>query len=673
MTTESSAWAERRRELTGFWRWLVIVLTVAGIAIAVDYVFIWQVFGVASVEQTHYFLLMALFLAPAFLHFPIKPGIKGVWARRLFWFDIFLFLLCIGITLYFSSRGFDIIIRGWAAIAPPYAIAMAVMLWALLLEALRRSVGWILAAVILFFSVYPIFAEYMPGLLEGIGFTFIETATFHIFSIDSAVGMLMKVFSDLVIGFIVFGVVIVATGGGQFFLNLALSIVGRTRGGPAKVAVIASALFGSMSGSVIANVVTTGSVTIPAMKKTGYPPHYAGAIECCSSTGGALAPPIMGAVAFVLASFIERSYAYVALAAAIPAFLYFLGLLIQVDAFAAKKRLHGLSRSETPSFFKTLKEGWFYLPAAIVLLYFLFVERRVGESPWIAALTLLILAQIGKNSRFTLKSLLQFIQDLGRSLTELVAVMSTLGMLLGSFAITGVAQVFASEVLHLAGGNLIFMLILGAVAALIMGMGMPSIAAYIFLAIVVAPALVMSGINILAAHLFIMYCGILAYITPPVAVAAFPAGIIAEAPPMKVAATAVRLGGVIFLLPFFFVLDPSLILEGGVGDIVLAFSTTTLGVFLIGAAFEGYFAGLGQLWSGKSYGYLLRAGLIISGILLGLNLTQFDIPWWQTKLLGLVITGVILVPAFLMALRRRSGGTGSLEGTSEENRAISAP
>jgi TRAP transporter 4TM/12TM fusion protein len=650
--TESAKWAEKRRNLTGIWRWVVIILSFVGVVVSMDYVFMWGIFGVAAVEQSHYYLLIALFLSPAFLYFPPKKGLQGNWAKRLFWFDVFFFSLCMAITLYFCAQGFNIILRGWAAIAPPYAVVLAVILWAMLLESLRRSMGLILTIMVAFFSLYPTFAEYMPGPLEGIGYSFVSTATLHIFSIESTVGMLMKVYSDLVIGFIVFGTVIVATGGGKFFLDLATAIVGRTRGGPAKVSVIGSALFGSMSGAVIANVVTTGSVTIPAMKKSGYPPHYAGAIEACASTGGAIAPPIMGAVAFVLASFIEMSYAEVALAAAIPAFLYFFGLFIQVDGYAAKHRLHGLPRSETPPFRKTLKAGWYYLPTVLVLVYYLFIIRVVHEAPWVAAGTCLLLAQIGKQSRFTIKTFLQFVQNTGRILTELCAVMSSLGMMVGTFAVTGIAVTFAREILTFAGGQLMPMLFLSGFAALIMGMGMPAIACYIFLAIVVAPGLVAAGVNELSAHLFIMYCGVLSYITPPVAIAAFPAGIIAEAAPMKVATTACRLGGIKYFLPFLFVLDPALLLQGGVADIIQSFLTAMLGVFIIGSALENYFVGIGMVRPNGMIGLLLRTGLIIGGTLLGLR-------GWRMDVGGLIIVGAILSPQIVKwvgALRSRETG-----------------
>ena len=648
------------RPLRGGWRWVAIVIPVIVILMAVNFTFDLRFFiGYMMYDTSYYYLILALILPLAFLHVPARPRMKGVWARRLFWVDVIFFFLILGIGIFFAWHGYDITLKGWARVAPSLAVIMSMILWFLLVEAIRRTTGMILGVIVLIGSFYPLFAQYMPGVLEGISLPFSLTAQFHMLSNDSAMGLLMKLYVSIIVGFTLFGVAVLATGGGQFFINLALPLVGRTRGGMAKVSVISSAMFGSLSGSSIVNVITTGSVTIPAMKKAGYPPHYAGAIEACASTAGTFTPPIMGATAFVMASFLNLPYVYVALAAAIPALLFYFALYLQIDGFAAKVRLQGRAKSEAPPFVKTLKDGWFYLPAMAILLYYLLVLRSVGESAYVATAVMLVLAQARKETRFTWQSFLGFLEDSGRVLMELFVVIAGVGMLMGSFAITGLAVTFARELLIAAGGNLAFMLILCAVASIIMGMGMPLIAVYVFLSITIAPALVLKGLSELAVHLFVLYYGMLSFITPPVALCAFPAAVIAGSTPMKVAVTAVRLGAVLFLLPFFFVLDPALILQGGIGEILLALSTTALGVFLIGSASEGYMMGIGKLWPAKKGGfslagyslnsYFLRAALIISGILLGL-------PWGQTKGLGVVIAAVILLPMFFVAYCRRSGG-----------------
>ena len=643
---------EKYRPLRGVSRWIVIIFAVITAYLGADTVFDLRFFvGYMMYDYTLYYLILGLLLSICFLLVPPKPGLKGVWARRLFWVDIALFFLSLGFSLYLSYHGLDVIQKAWSRVAPLTAVIAAVILMFLLIEAVRRAFGMVLGVFILIVALYPLFAQYMPGILEGVHRPFDLTAQFHMLSKDSAMGLLVRLYVRIVLGFTIFGVAIIATGGGKFFLNLALALVGHTRGGTAKVAVFASAMFGSVNGQPIVNVITTGSVTIPAMKKAGFAPHVAGAIETCSSTAGTFTPPIMGLSAFVMASFLNVQYPDVALAAAVPAVLYYVGLFTQIDGYSVKNRLLGLSKEERPSLIETLKYGWFYLPVAAVLLYYLFFLRLVGESAYIATGLVLVLAQIRKESRFTRESFLQFLENMGQTLMQLFVVMAGVGMLLGSFSITGLAVTFARELLLLAGGSVPLMLILCAVASLIMGMAMTLIACYVFLAIVIAPALIQAGIDPMAAHLFVLYCGMLSYITPPVALCAFPAAAISGAPAMRVGLTAVRMGGAIYLLPFFFVLDPSLILHGGAGGILLAASSTFLAIFLIGSAFEGYLLGVGKLWPAKEGGwslggyslhsYLLRGALIAAGFLLGL-------PWLPIKGLGLAIAAAILVPMFLM-------------------------
>lgn len=653
--------SSKHRALTGGWRLIVIIFGVIVMFLAVNTLFDLRFFvGYHLFEHSLYYLVLGPLFALSFLVYPPKRGIKGTWAARLFWVDVGLFLLVLGISMYFAWHGMEMITKGWVYMAPFAAMIMAVIAWFLLLESIRRIYGTILAGILFVVSIYPLFAAYMPGLLEGVGQSFYRTAQFHMLGTQSAIGLLLRTYIEIVLGFIVFGVAVAATGGGKFFLDLALSLVGRTRGGTAKVAILASALFGSINGQPIVNVLTTGSVTIPAMKAAGFEPHTAGAVETCASTAGTFTPPIMGITAFVMASFLQTSYAVIALAAAVPAALFFFGLYIQVDGYAVKHGLLGLTKEEMPSFLRTLKYGWFYLPAVGVLIYLLFFERMTGQSAFIATGVMLVLAQIRKESRFTWSAFLQFLEDAARTLVDLIVVMAGVGMLIGVFSLTGIGVTFAREFLNLAGGNLGYLLILAAVASLIMGMGMTMIACYIFLAIVMAPALVMAGVDPLSAHLFIMYVGMLSYITPPIAMCAFAAASIAKTSAMKIGLTAVRLGGAIYLLPFFFALDPALILRGETSAIALAIVSTSLGIFVISSALEGYMVGLGKLWSGVRgnayqiagypiHSYVLRGILIAGGILLGL-------PWLPTKGVGLAIIAATLLPTVLVKIRRNRKG-----------------
>ena len=642
---EKSAISSRYRTLPDFWQWVTIGLSSIGLSVAVFQVFHFQIFGKMLMENSYLYLLLSFYLSMVFLFFPLTTGGPK---KVIFCIDVLFSLLTLAIPCYFAWLGYDIVDGGWSYYAPPHMFVMAVIIWALVLEAVRRTSGTSLAVIILVFSLYPLFAPYMPGFLEGYGRSFSTTAAFHVFSIQSLLGIPMRVAGMILIGFIIFGVALQASGGGDFFLNLSYCILGKTRGGTAKVAVLSSALFGSLSGSVISNVVTTGSITIPAIKKSGYPAHYAGGIECAASTGGVLMPPVMGATAFVMAAFLAMSYGKIALAAAIPSILAYLGLLIQVDGYAARRGLKGLSESEIPSLKKVLMQGWFYLGAVAVLLYFLFILRLESQAPFISILFLLAFAMIRKETRFTVRSFLQFIQSTGKLLAELVAILAGVGMILGSLALTGVAAAFAREIVALAGGNVIFMLVLGAFTSFILGMGMTITACYVFLALVLAPALEMIGLNQIAVHLYVMYWGMLSYITPPVALASFPAAVIAQSNPIRVGLVAMKLGAVKYLVPLFFVLDPALVMQAEAGAILQAFVSATLGVLLIGSVLEGYLIGVGNLELKTIDGFVSGLGLFVGGFILGLPDLKMD-------LLGLGIAAATIVFIFLMRFVKKAG------------------
>ncbi|MEW6671801.1 MAG: TRAP transporter fused permease subunit [Thermodesulfobacteriota bacterium] len=630
------------RQLSAFWRWTVISFSIISVLVAVNQIFDLKFFSnVILFEPSFHFLITGFLIPIVFLAKPLRPG------RGFFWLDVIFFLVYWLGSLYLAWYGYDILTKGYGYSAPLDMTIISIIIWLLLMEALRRSAGMVLTVIVLFFALYPTFASHMPGLLEGVQRSFDKTAVFHILSVESAMGELLKVFAGFLFGYIIFGEAVIATGGSDFLLNLADSFVGKTRGGPAKIAVIGSALFGSVSGSPMANVITTGSITIPAMKSTGYSPEYAGAIETCASTAGTFTPPIMGATAFVLASFINMPYSQVALGAAIPAFLFYLGLFIQVDGYAARNNLRGQIRQNVPRIREVLRDGWFYLPTLLALLYFLFVLRWTGESAYIATAVMLILAQCRKKTRFSGESFMKFLQSSVKSSAVLLAIMIGAGFLMGSFSLTGIASTFSRELFMLAGGSVPLMLFFTAVASLIMGMGMTMIACYIFLALVVAPALVTAGLNEFAVHMFVLYCGMLSYITPPVALCAFTAAGIAKASPMRIGIMACRLGGAIFILPFFFVIEPALLMQGDWWQIVYTFITAALGICLLGSALEGYLMGIGNLRTWP-YGILFRGALLLAGALLAL-------PGWMTDAVGMA--GTIVIFALLVMTRQPAAET----------------
>ena len=478
-------------------------------------------------------------------------------------------------------------------------------------------------------------------------------------------GIPLRVFGTLIVGFILFGVALQSTGGGSFFINLAFAVLGGFRGGPAKVAIFASGLFGSLSGSVVTNVLTTGSMTIPAMKKTGYPPQYAGGIEACASTGGVLMPPVMGATAFVMASFLDISYAAVALAAVVPSILYFFGLFVQIDSYAARNDIKGLPKSELPSVKKTVSEGWYYIFGFLLLVYLLIYLKREAHAPFYATVALLALSQFGKlrsqdiwyyilgggilgflaiilasamfsaafvttvpvaagllllglsqvpkKIRISVDKVLGFLESSGRLLTELVAILAAVGLIIGGLMMTGVASSFSGEITRIAGGELMPLLFMGAGTAFILGVGMTVTAAYILLAIVLAPALIGLGLDPIAVHLFILYWGMISFITPPVALGAFAAASLAGATPMRTGFEAMRLGSIVYFLPFFFVLNPALVLNGDFSTIIVGVGTALAGIVMIAAGLQGHLVGVGSFAS-DIRSWLLRAFLVAGGL-----------------------------------------------------------
>ena len=546
-----------------------------------------------SLETHFYYGLIGLLLPCAFLLYPMSQRFAG----KLLVVDVLLGGLSAYAAFWLFSRAEPILDEGWEFVAPDHAIMVSLMLWFLVLEAIRRVAGMALFSLVLVFSFYPLMADQMPEMISGMAIGLRETAAYHAMSIESLLGLPFRAFANLVIGFLVFGVALQHTGGGQFFIDFAFAMFGRVRGGPAKVAIIASGLMGSMSGSVITNVLTTGQLTIPAMKKSGFEPKVAAGVEACASTGGVLLPPVMGSTAFVMATFLGVPYVEVAVAAAIPAALYFIALFFQLDAYAAREGLGGVEDEEIPSIGQTIKEGWYYIAALVLLVWLLVVLQREALAPWAATAALLVINQFSKRHRFDLSRLRAFSVAVGTLLVELLVILCGVGLIVGALSVTGLSGTLINELLFIAGGSVGVLLLMGAVTSFILGIGMTVTAAYIFLAIVLAPALIEGGLNPLAVHLFILYWGMLSFITPPVALGAFAAASIAGAKAIETGFAAMRLGIATYLIPFFFVLAPAIVLQGDGYDVWLIFTLGEIlfGTWLIAGAAQGFLPLFGRL------------------------------------------------------------------------------
>jgi TRAP transporter 4TM/12TM fusion protein len=385
-----------------------------------------------------------------------------------------------------------------------------------------------------------------------------------------------------------------------------------------------------LSGSAISNVVSTGSITIPMMIRTGYKPHFAAAVEACASNGGQIMPPVMGAVAFVMASFLNVHYLDIALAATIPSLLYFFSIYVQVDGYAVKNNLRGLAKDQLPSLKQTFKEGWYYLFALVLLIVLLWMDMEI-QSPYYTSAFLVVVSFI-KKRKFNFRAIQNFFVKLGEIMSQLVPMLGAVGMIMGALGMTGIAHAFPSELLRLAGHSLPLMLMLAALASFVMGMGMTAIAVYVFLAVILAPAMIEMGLYPLAVHMFLLYWGILSFITPPVCIAVYPAALIAGANSMRSGFAAMRLGITAFIIPFFFVLDPSLIFYGTPAQIAQSVFSAFIGVFVLASAIEGYMIGFGKLGAVVTHSrfhlslfLLVRGVLMFSGFLICLPGTTTDL------------------------------------------------
>ena len=628
----------RQRDLTGFWQWVIIIISIITIFIVINHIFHLDLLGGSLAMQSSFlYMMLGLYASTVFLFYPVRSEEKYK-RNPYFSVDIILFLATLGISFIFAFKGLKIVFEGWMIAAPmPYSI-LAIIIILLVLEAARRSQGLVISLIIAGFSLYPLLAESLPGFLGGIQFDIIHTVNYHAFSLESLIGLPMAVTGNLVIGFMIFGTALVATGGGAFFMNFALSLLGKTRGGAAKVSVLSSAFFGSISGSSLSNIVTTGTVTIPAMQKTGYPTHFAAATEACASTGGVLMPPIMGATAFLMVEFLGMPYLKIAVAAAIPSIMYYTGMIVQIDAHAVIHNLKGLPAEEIPSLIDTLKKGWFYIGALIILMFFLFM-RVEAQSPFFCTIFLLVCANFRKETRINLQKIKGFLIDNIQILGSLIALIAGIGMIIGSLVVTGVASALSREIVFMAGDNLLLMVFLGALASFLLGMGVSITACYVLLAITIAPSLVQVGLDPLAVHLFLLYCGMMSYITLPVAIAVYTAASIARTSPFATGMTAMRLGIAKYIVPFFFVLNPALIFRGALSDIILSTTLALVGIFFISSSFGGYLIGVGTLSPGvfrRLEDFVLRPILFIGGVLIGA-------PERVTDFVGLVVTFSVVI------------------------------
>lgn len=603
----------RGRTLPLWGRYLLISAALVSLVFSIYIIFnlgTWT--GIVPFESQYFYALQALLLPLVFLIFPAAKRFSG----RIGPIDILFAVLAFCLFSWFAWDSRMIMDHGWEYAAPFSGKLAALAGWIIALEATRRAGGIMLFSVCLLFSVYPVFGYLAPGFLETARNPWDFAATYHVYGTESLIGLPTNVFAQLIIGYLLFGVALQATGGGKFFINFAFAVLGHFRGGPAKVSVIASGMMGSLSGSVVSNVLTTGVLTIPAMKKVGFRSNYAAGVEACASTGGALMPPIMGAAAFLMAFMLSIPYSAVVAAAIIPSVLYYLALFVQIDAYAARHDLSGMEVNNLPRVGDVLRHGWYFVFVLVLLIVMLLYFQQEARAPFYATALLLLLNQMDRRNRMTFEGIGDFFVSTARLFAELAAVVAGVGLIIGALSLTGKIGTLAYELVRFAGDSPVALLAVGAVTCFILGTGMTSSAAYIFLAVTLAPALVKTGLEPIAVHMFIIYWAMISFITPPVALGSFCAASVAGGSPWKTSLEAMRLGSVIYIVPFFFVLNPALIGQGPWSGILLSLFCAVIGVVFIAQGMQGYFYGVGRMETNRSTHWVARLLLIAGGFLL---------------------------------------------------------
>lgn len=612
-----------KRNLTG-----VLGMAVHGCAALVALAVIYT----TTITYIDLYVMMVVFLSAmlALLFINVSAGPKGRQDRpSLIDWCFVVASIIVGAYFFMESQRIAERITLFDPLETPDLLAASVLL-ALTIEATRRTVGFGLTSVVLVFVAYNLWGHSLPG-----AFGFREVSYNHfldimMFTSDGLFGVPLRVAATYAFLFVMFGTFLSKAGGAEFFYNLSSAIAGRKPGGPAKIAVISSGLYGTMSGSPTSDVVTTGSVTIPIMQRLGYSKPLSGSVEVAASTGGSLLPPVMGSAAFIMAEYTGIEYRDIAIAGIVPALLYFLCVYVQVHLRSQKLGLRGLSEDETPRLQETLKNGGLFILPLVTLS----VALVMGYSPTyvavIATVSVLLVSAIRPSTRMSLKAIWDALAVTTLRMVSVVAACAAAGLVIGGISMTGLGGKFAELVFMLAGDSAFIALIISAMLAIILGMGMPTPSAFILAAVLVGPTLLSMDLSVLQANMFILYFAVLSAMTPPVAVAAFAAAAIADAKPLEIATGAVRLAITAFIVPFAFVHGEGLLLEGSWVEIAISCISAVVGVLLLSVAVEGF-------WRQKLTKVLPRVGFGLAGLL-------FIMPsWWA------IVIATICVALAIMA------------------------
>jgi TRAP transporter 4TM/12TM fusion protein len=601
---------------------LDIALSILGASTSTFYLYT-AYFGQATpIVQRGIILLTCLVFC--FIYTPMFKKRPRGWTFSV---DCFLSLLSVVTTLYLIKRELSLL---QIVVGTTLDLIAGVIILILVLEATRRTLGWSLVIIPVLFLMYGYMGPYMPEVIRHGGFKLDYIITWIALTPRGIFGTALYVCSTVIVLFIAFSSFLRISGAIKFFNDLPFAIFGRVRGGPAKIAVVGSSLFGMLSGSVVANVSAIGTFTIPLMKRSGYTATMAGAIEAVASTGGQIMPPVMGTAAFVMAEILDIRYWDVCVAAFIPAFLYYISLFIAVDLEAVKRGIKGISKKELPNFKETLIEGWYLLPSLILLIYLLAIGWSPMKSCLYAIFLTLILSLFSKKYRMGPRKIFEALVQISKDMILVTIACASAGIIIGMVGLTSLGVGIATVLESVAGKHILLLLLLSMVLCTIFGMGMTTLAAYLILALLVAPVMVKLGLQPIAAHLFIFYYACLSMITPPVAIGAYAAAGVADSDPMRTGFVAWRIALLAFIIPYFFVFNPVLLMKGTPIEIIIAFLTATIGTVCFGMMIDGYLYTQG------------RIGLI-ERVMVGLGGLALVHPGHFTDIVGIVLISIVYV------------------------------
>jgi TRAP transporter 4TM/12TM fusion protein len=583
------AMLETRRELTGAWALAVKILAALMPVTALIYALrILPGLGFEIYKEQFLSLFLTLCLVVTFLTVPPLRSQHG--QRHVPWYDLLMVLLSL-VTGGYVVFNYPTLVREIGLLTTDKVVISTVGI-ALILEAARRLAGLTMFCVGLLALAYAYFGNHLSGMFQTRVIRGDRLMMYNYLTDGAILGTPLFVAASIVTAFIVFGQMLFRTGGGPAISDFAFALMGRRRGGPAKVAVVGSAMFGSLSGSASANVATTGMLTIPMMTQVGYSKAKAGAIEAVASTGGLVLPPIMAATGFIMAEFLGVPYANVALAALVPALLFYICVYLQVDLEAAKSGIQGWKGEDLPPLRTAVVRVLPVLFPFAVLLYVLFGMSWSPESAaFIATGAVVVTSLIVPRMRRNLRGYLEVLASTGEAVVFVAVLCAVAGLVVGVIGLTGLGTSLATNLVDLAGGNVVLLLVFAAIGCIALGMGVPVTATYIILIVLIGPALIQAGVDPMAAHLFVFYFGTLSFLTPPVCISVFVAASIAKADPMKTALYALRFAVVAYLIPFAFVFNDSLLLHGDLSGIIKAVISALAGVGLLSIGLVGHFRG----------------------------------------------------------------------------------